>query len=75
MIEFTGGEWFTISGRGNVYACKMPVDHEGSLLKTEVLIEGHQYTVTGVEMHAVVDRSLFKGRTIGLLVRGPRKDT
>jgi len=74
VIEFTGGEWFCIRGRGNVYACVMPVNHEGSLLNTEVLIEGYEYTVIGVETHAVADRSLFKGRKVGILVRGPRKD-
>jgi hypothetical protein len=74
MIEFTGGEWWRIAGRGNVYACKMPETIEGSLHLKEVKIEGHVYTVTGVEMFAINDRTLHKGRSVGLLVRGPRKD-
>jgi hypothetical protein len=74
MLELTGGSWFSIAGRGNVYACNMPADHEGSLLNQEVLIEGHKYLVTGVELQAVRDGTLYKGRPVGLLVRGPRKE-
>lgn len=74
LLSFTEGEWFKIAGRGHVFATKMPEDYEGSLVKKDVLINGHQYTVTGVEMFATYDTSLFKGRSVGLLVRGPRKD-
>lgn len=75
MIEFTDGEWWKIAGRGNVYACKMPVTIEGTFLNSEVKIEGHVYFVTGIEMFALNDRTLHKGRSIGILVRGPRKDS
>jgi translation elongation factor EF-Tu-like GTPase len=74
MIHFIEGEWHKIAGRGYVFATRMPEDHEGSLLNKEVVINGHQYTVTGVEMFALHDSRLHKGRPVGLLVRGPRKD-
>lgn len=74
MLEFTGGEWFNISGRGNVYSCKMPVDFHDSLMDMEVKIEGNTYVIIGVELHAVRDRFLRKGRSVGLLIRGPRKE-
>lgn len=73
LLNFTEGEWFLISGRGNVFATKMPEDFDSSLLNKEVLINGHKYTVKGVEKFAVVDDSLYKGRKVGLLVRGPIK--
>lgn len=74
LIEFTEGEWFKISGRGNVYSAKMPYSIDYSLLNKNVKIEGYEYLVTGVEMTRQLDSTLYKGRPIGLLVRGPRKD-
>lgn len=73
MLKFNEGEWWKIAGRGNVFATKMPEFHPVSMLNTEVLIQGETYTVIGVEMTRQNDSSLFKGRSVGLLVRGPVK--
>lgn len=73
-LEFTEGEWHYISGRGHVFATKMPRDYPVSFLGKEVIIEGNKYIVRGIEMFAVADTSLFKGRDVGILVRGNRKE-
>jgi translation elongation factor EF-Tu-like GTPase len=69
-VTFTEGEWHSISGRGNVYATEMPIDYPKTLLGETVTIEDYDYIVTGVEMFAVLDNSLYKGRQVGILVRG-----
>jgi translation elongation factor EF-Tu-like GTPase len=74
LLNFQEGEWFKISGRGHVFSTKMPEDHDESLLNKEVMIQGHTYLVTGVEMFTVCDNRLYKGRPVGLLIRGNRKD-
>jgi hypothetical protein len=72
-IEFVDGEWFKIAGRGNVFATNMPVSIDYSLRNKTVIIQGHEYLVTGVELQATLDSGLYKGRKIGLLVRGDVK--
>jgi hypothetical protein len=74
VIEFHQGEWFHIKGRGHVFATKMPQDHDKSLLGTDVKIGEFVYRVVGVEMQGLNDPSLTKGRAVGILVRGERKD-
>lgn len=78
MIKFSGGEWFKISGRGNVYSCKVP---EGGFSTAQVYeqtveIDGKEYFVTGIETFAIFrkrtrDGWIYeKGESVGLLVRG-----
>lgn len=77
MINFSNGEWFKISGRGNVYSTKLSKDTwTNEIFKTNVLIDDEEYYVTGIESFAKArDKDSVKGylykqnEPIGLLVR------
>ena len=74
MDHYDEGEWCHISGRGWVFITKNKeecVDYS-RLLNKEVSIQGHIYTVVGIERHAVAHQRV--GAPIGLLIRGPRKE-
>lgn len=73
MLKFKGGEWFHISGRGWVYATRTPqeCDNFSHIMSHEVEIEGHMYTVSGVEFMGFT--SYKEGGPLGLLVVGPVK--
>jgi len=74
MTKFGPGEWFDIAGRGHVYSTYNPeeCDDFSHLLNKEVEIEGNIYMCTGVEFMGF--SSFRKGRPIGILVRGPKRE-
>ncbi len=75
MIEFKALEWFEISGRG--WVALVECDQERSrdqpgLTGQDVKIDGHEYTVVGVERR-MPSYAIRKAEPIGLLIRGERK--
>ena len=75
MIELPPVEWFHIKDRGDVVSFPNPLaDTRNEVteryMNQIVLIEGHEYTVIGVETFAVESQPV--GRAIGLLLKEPR---
>lgn len=68
--RLTALSWEQILGRGTVCTVESPEDFERDkppMLHTVVNIDGHYYTVLGVESHTLP--RIAKGTPIGLLVR------
>jgi hypothetical protein len=75
VMTFNEGDWLQIAGKGNVFSTTMPRDFEGVLIGQEVTIKGHNYTVANIEMTGILHRNfLTKGKALGLIINGPRKD-
>ena len=75
MIELPPVEWFHIKDRGDVVSFPNPLagtrdEVNKRYMNQVVLIEGHKYTVIGVETFAVESQPV--GRAIGLLLKEPR---
>lgn len=75
MIELPPVEWFHIKDRGDVVSFPNPLagtrnEVTERYMNQIVLIEGHEYTVIGVETFAVESQPV--GRAIGLLLKEPR---
>lgn len=68
-------DWFHLKGRGDI-ACVLndqDFDNDGSfhMVGEKVLIDGHVYTVKGVETWCILH--IGKGQPIGLLLAEPRE--
>ena len=78
-IEFSEGFWHNISGRGNVYSCRVPEPGfwSSDVYRNNVIIEGKIYFCTAIETHgkcrdhhAVKGYFYDSGDLVGLLIRG-----
>ena len=71
--EFKADDWWHIKGRGDVASVRNDEEYENGcrhLIGEKVSIDGHVYTVKGVEAPCI--QTIRKGVVIGLLVHEPR---
>lgn len=75
MREFKALDWYHLKGRGDVACVLNDEDFENDgrhhMIDEKVLIDGHVYTVKGVETFAILH--IRKGSSIGLLLAEPRR--
>ncbi len=67
------GDWFKPTNHNWVFCCVLPKKVD-VLIGQVVMIQGHEYKIKAVELHAVANRELWQGRSIGMMIEGDRKD-